>query len=353
MEFHEIANLFPMMQPEEFDQLKQDIKANGLIEPIITFEGMILDGRNRWLACGEVETYPRFEEYEGDQPVSYVISKNLHRRNLNKSQRAGIGWEAKEPLADEAKKRQLSGLLQFQDTVLELVPEREKGNARDLAGEAVGVSGRYIDDFGKIVSEAPEYKEPIMSGEMTITQAKREITKQQTKEYVELPDAKYRVIYADPPWQYGNTMPDNFGEQRDHYRTMTMTELCLMPVKNIVENNAVLFLWVTSPILEESFELIKAWGFKYKASFVWDKIKHVMGHYNSVRHELLLVCTRGSCQPDVKKLFDSVVSIERTEHSVKPEEFRDIIDTIYPYGKRIELFARDEAEGWDVYGNEV
>ena len=162
----------------------------------------------------------------------------------------------------------------------------------------------------------------------------------------------YRVIYADPPWTYGNTQPDYHTEQRDHYPLMSMADICAMPISKIAEDNAVLFLWVTSPILEESFQVIRAWGFEYKTSFVWDKIKHNMGHYNSVRHEFLLVCVRGSCPPDVPKLFDSVQSIERTEHSVKPEEFRGIIDTIYPHGKRIELFARKRAEGWDAYGYE-
>ena len=79
-----------------------------------------------------------------------------------------------------------------------------------------------------------------------------------------------------------------------------------------------------------------------------------MGHYNSVRHEFLLVCTRGSCTPDVPKLFDSVQSIERSnKHSEKPQEFRDIIDTSYLVGKRVELFAREPHEGWEVWGNEM
>ena len=164
---------------------------------------------------------------------------------------------------------------------------------------------------------------------------------------------KYRVIYADPPWKYGNNMPEYFSEQADHYKLLSINEICSIPVKDIAEDNAVLFLWVTSPILEDSFEIIKAWGFEYKSSFVWDKVKHVMGHYNSVRHEFLLVCVRGSCQPDVQKLFDSVITEERTEHSKKPKIFREIIDTIYPIGKRIELFAREKSEGWDVYGNEI
>ena len=78
-----------------------------------------------------------------------------------------------------------------------------------------------------------------------------------------------------------------------------------------------------------------------------------MGHYNSVRHEFLLICTRGSCTPDVVELFDSVQSIERTTHSTKPDAFRRIIDTLYPHGKRLELFARCAVEGWDGFGNQI
>jgi N6-adenosine-specific RNA methylase IME4 len=135
------------------------------------------------------------------------------------------------------------------------------------------------------------------------------------------PARKYRIIYADPPWSYGNTMPDGTTEPRDHYPVMELKAICALPVKEWIESDAVLFLWATSPILLESFDVIREWGFEYKASFVWDKIKHNMGHYNSVRHEFLLICTRSSCQPDKMQLFDSVQSIERGKHSHKPVEF--------------------------------
>jgi N6-adenosine-specific RNA methylase IME4 len=110
---------------------------------------------------------------------------------------------------------------------------------------------------------------------------------------------------------------------------------------------------VTSPILYDAYQVIESWGFEYKASFVWDKVKHIMGHYNSVRHELLLICVRGSCQPDNRELFDSVQTIERTEHSRKPVRFYEIIEALYPYGNRIELFARQSRPGWVAWGNEV
>ena len=211
-----------------------------------------------------------------------------------------------------------------------------------------------------------EFLEKASSGKMSVRELKNEIRKEEIERKISLspifksksidinnPEYKYRVIYADPPWSYGNTMPEYFTEQADHYSLMPLPEICDMPIKGISEDNAVLFIWVTSPILEEAFQVINSWGFKYKSSFIWDKVSHNMGHYNSVRHELLLIATRGSCQPDVPKLYDSVQSIERGSHSKKPEGFREIIDHIYPVGRRIELFARKINQNWDAYGNEI
>jgi N6-adenosine-specific RNA methylase IME4 len=194
---------------------------------------------------------------------------------------------------------------------------------------------------------------------MPIDRAIREVKRKAIKTGVsEAPalEGKYRVLYIDPPWQYGDKLVDGYGAAENHYPTMAIDELCNLPIKELAEDNAVLFLWVTSPFLEDSFRIIKAWGFSYKSSFVWDKVKHNYGHYNSVRHEFLLICIRGSCTPDNPKLFDSVQSIERSDvHSEKPEEFREIIDTLYPNGKRIELFARNKnpKNGWNVWGNEI
>lgn len=172
-------------------------------------------------------------------------------------------------------------------------------------------------------------------------------------ENVELPNDKFDLVYADPPWMYGNSMPEYFTEQANHYPLMSLEEICKMPIKDITSQNAVLFLWVTSPILEESFEVIKSWGFKYKTSFIWDKIKHNMGHYSSVRHEILLLCIKGSYPLHNVKLYDSVQSIERTKHSKKPEFYYEMIEDIYCNAKKIELFSRKTREGWYAYGNQI
>jgi len=184
-------------------------------------------------------------------------------------------------------------------------------------------------------------------------QAKRATVAAALRARADLPTAKYRVLYADPPWSYNDKADDRGQGAEQHYPSMSIAELCALSIKDICEPNAVLFLWTTSPLLAESFDVIDAWGFTYKSSFVWDKHAPNMGHYNSVRHEFLLVCVRGSCAPDVPKQFDSVQKTGRTEHSEKPGVFRIIIDTLYPHGKRLELFARERVEGWAVWGNEV
>lgn len=189
---------------------------------------------------------------------------------------------------------------------------------------------------------------------------KREQKRQEHKETIktmEWPEGKYRIIYADPPWSYGDTRETLKGTTgaKDHYVTMPLKDICNMQIEKLCTDDAVLFLWVPSPLLEDAFDVISAWGFSYKASFVWDKIRHNLGNYNSVRHELLLVATRGSCIPDNRELYDSVQAIDKSDkHSEKPEHFRSIIDDLYPHGPRIELFRRgDVPENWRVWGNEV
>ncbi len=167
---------------------------------------------------------------------------------------------------------------------------------------------------------------------------------------------KYRVIYADPPWMYdkGKELSDKYGDVLKHYPAMETEDICLLPVSELCENNCVLFMWATAPKLPEALQVIEAWGFQYKTNIVWDKVKHNFGFYFSVRHELLLIAGRGSSTPDSKKLHDSVISIERSsKHSEKPEYFRQLIDSMYTAGNKIELFARKPTDGWYVWGNEI
>src|SRR3990167_2516908 len=172
---------------------------------------------------------------------------------------------------------------------------------------------------------------------------------------IPLPKGKYQVIYADPPWMYAqeqHSLKEQVTTLETHYSSMLTEDICKLPIGELTGKNAVLFLWTTSPKLFEAKLVIDMWGFDYKSSMIWDKVKHNVGYYVSVRHEFLLICTKGSCLPDSKKLIDSVVSIERTKHSEKPDRFYEIIEEMYK-GKKIELFARKKRRGWDSWGKEV
>ena len=211
-------------------------------------------------------------------------------------------------------------------------------------------------EVAKLPPEKQEtYLKRASEEKLSVRNLREEVRKDKVtfQENVKLPNDKYDLVYADPPWQYGNSMPDYFTEQANHYPLMSIDEICAMPIKNMVNENAVLFLWVTSPILEEAFQVVKAWGFKYKTSFIWDKIKHNMGHYSSVRHEILLLCIRGSYPLHNVKLYDSVLSLERTAHSQKPEHYYEMIEDIYCNAKKIELFSRAKRQNWDSYGNQI
>tara|TARA_Y100000310_G_scaffold345377_1_gene464283 strand:- start:3068 stop:4048 length:981 start_codon:yes stop_codon:yes gene_type:complete len=165
---------------------------------------------------------------------------------------------------------------------------------------------------------------------------------------------KFPVIYADPPWSYSNSGFE--GSAEDHYPTMNTDAICAMPVKDAATDNAVLFMWATNPLLEDAIRVIEAWGFEYKTNFVWTKegrgMYGALGFYNYGRHELLMLATCGSFLPE-GDLFESVIDAAKAEHSRKPGSVYDMIKSMYRYGPYLELFARQERDGWKAFGNEV
>ena len=235
-----------------------------------------------------------------------------------------------------------------QPTTIEKLPDF--GITRDQSANWQKIASIPEETFEEYLHTS---KEITTSGAIRIAQK----TERENISTPALPEGKYRVIYADPPWDYGEHAQHGKKEQKttlaSHYASMSNEELCSLPINDLTLNDAVLFIWVTSPLLEGVFKIISAWGFQYKTSMVWDKVKHNVGYYVSVRHEFLLICTKGSCLPKSKKLFDSVQTIERSDiHSEKPAKFYQIIEEMYspPY---IELFARKERKGWKSWGNAI
>jgi len=175
---------------------------------------------------------------------------------------------------------------------------------------------------------------------------------QPRKEIVPLPEGKWDVLYADPPWEYGDK--GGYVAVDLQYPTMNIGELCKMKVRDITADNAVLFLWVTVPILPECFPVVEDWGFKYRSLIVWDKMAYNWGHYWFIQCELLLLCIKGSFPIQNEEMEQNIKAIKRTGvHSEKPEYFRGLIERMYPGGKKIELFARNYHKGWTSWGDEI
>ncbi len=161
----------------------------------------------------------------------------------------------------------------------------------------------------------------------------------------------FRTVYADPPWPYSNTAAR--GAAENHYRTMTLDDIRGEVVKDLVEADAHLHLWTTNAFLREAFDVIRAWGFKYKSCLIWTKPQLGMGNYWRVSHEYLLLGVRGNL-PFRNRTVRSWQTARRTVHSRKPFLFRGLIEQVSP-GPYLELYGREEVpdSDWTVYGNQV
>lgn len=183
---------------------------------------------------------------------------------------------------------------------------------------------------------------------------------------IELPKKRYGIIYADPPWSYrsSGTGDKSRGTAAKHYHTMTTEDICNMPIREICGGRAVCFLWATFPNIGEAIRVMEAWGFEYKtAAFVWvkknprnGKLFWGMGSYTRANAEVCLLGISPDFKAGEKILSHKVHQIVEAPyegHSKKPDEVRKRIVELLGDVPRIELFARQKADGWDSWGDEL
>ena len=179
---------------------------------------------------------------------------------------------------------------------------------------------------------------------------------------IELPSQKYPVIYADPPWNFddGRNWNNNQKHVTEHYNVMGLADIAALPVKDIAADDAVLFMWTTAPMLQQSFAVLEAWGFVYKTmAFTWAKQNKSgegfftgMGYYTRSNPEFCLLGTRGKILKRKSKGVRQLLVAPRREHSRKPDETYDRIESLFD-GPYLEMFSRSSRAGWTLWGNEV
>lgn len=174
---------------------------------------------------------------------------------------------------------------------------------------------------------------------------------------------KYKTIYADPPWRFqnrtGKVAPEH--KRLNRYDTMTLKEIMSLPVSEVTDEKCHLYLWVPNALLPDGLAVMAAWGFEYKTNLIWEKVRkdgapdgRGVGFYFRNVTEILLFGVKGNKNRTLQA-GRSQVNLLRTmkrEHSRKPDEFIDLIENC-SLGPRLEMFARGNREGWDMWGNQA
>lgn len=401
-EFHPLANLFPLIEGQSFDELVADIAAHGLHEPIEILQGRILDGRNRYRALQAAGIavdkhhlrYFRPELY-GD-PLAYVISKNLKRRHLNESQRAMVGARIATMRQGERTDLQPSANLPKVATPTPDPSPQGGGEAAAIsqaaAAQMLNVSDRLVRSAKAVADKgAPELVAAVEQGHLAVSAAAqavvlapeaqrkiaqeaaagrdnvvRTVIKQEARarrevalaeKQIALPAKKYGLILADPEWRFEpwsrETGMDRAAD--NHYLTSRTDIIGSRDVPSIAADDCVLFLWATAPMLPHALAVMGTWGFDYRSHCVWHKDRVGTGYWFRNRHELLLVGVKGEIPaPAMGMQADSVFIAPVGAHSAKPEAALDMIERYFPHLPKIELNRRGPARpGWDAWGNET
>ena len=385
---HPAAEIFPLMSAEALDELAADIKAHGMLSPVVVMKEAngslsLLDGRNRLDAAeqggvqvidGAGRLLVPFEVFDpeerGIDPFAFVISANLCRRHLSESQRAMVAAKLPTLRRGDNQHTAIAGTSQTEKAVLFNVSSdsiarasvvREHGlpeliEATEQGQIAVSVAAKIAQlppDRQREATANPDRAKHMVK---RVAREAREVAlAAKTAEVSQLLGRQlYGVILADPPWQFAPWSPETGMDRAadNHYPTMTLETIATLELPAAFD--CALFLWATAPMLGQAMELIKSWGFTYKSLFVWLKPNPGTGYWTRNQAELLLVATRGNIPaPAMGDQPPQVMTLDRGRHSEKPDAFAEMIERMFPHQRRLEMFARRHRAGWDSWGNEA
>lgn len=401
-EVHPAAALFPMIEGEEREAFRADIKANGLRKKIVVIDEsgslLILDGRNRLRACLDLGIEPRFRTFgeesgDGTDPIAFVVSENVQRRHLNETQRAFVGAELVPMYEAQAKERQrLGGERKGKLNVA----EAQKGTATEHAARAVNVSSASIkhaltvkrDGAPEVLSAArergqikvstaaelvklPQHKQQeivqkLGGGELRSGKVRAYVNQEKKRDVVRkinerrvapMPGGLFGVIYGDYPWHYDNS--DQHEGSRGHlgYPTMKMEEVIAhaLEAAKRAAGDCIVALWSTNLYITRMDRVIEAFGAERRTVFTWPKPKFGVGTWGRGQTEHLVVASIGSpvhTLNEVSTLLPSWKPAHPDEHSSKPAEVAQLLAK-HCGGPFLELFSREERKGWASWGAET
>jgi len=357
----EFQNLIPSLLKEETKKLTESILEEGVRDPLITWKGYLVDGHNRYEICKQHKISFKIKEkkFENkEEVISWIIRNQLGRRNLSNYDRTKLALRYEEIFQKKAKENLSKGGKGCQIS--------DKVDTKKEVAKVAKVSHDTVAKVKFIEREADkETKKKLSEGKETINKVytilkRREKVKEIKKELTKPKPItkKYEIIYADPAWEYNRKVGEGIAEEQ--YRLSGLEEMKKIPINFISEKDAVIFMWVTFPMLEQGLELMKSWGFEYRTcAFNWIKLNKNgkpffgIGYYTKSNSEICLLGVKGKGLTVLDNTISQIIMTEKDIHSKKPEEVRNLIVQLFGDRKRIELFARKKVEGWDSWGNEL
>ena len=373
LKIHPLCAAVPAMADADFNNLIADINEHGLIDPITVYQGQVLDGRHRLKACKKLNIEPSFIEYDGDNPRSFVISKNKMRRHLNESQRAL--WAARLETTTWGGKREQDPNLDLDevsryDASKELEVSRASiASAKKVDREAdkevvkaVEQGKVRVSDAANIVHADKEDQREALQRAMddrdkTLTSGLNSINNERISEQTmpELPAEQYRVVVIDPPWPIdaGYDRPNRLKQSAGPpYPTMSVDEIKAMKLP--LADDAFIFLWTIQTWLDESFDVMKAWGVERMFTMIWRK-PHGLQVKGRPQSNAEFIQAGRVGKPKFKDLTNFQMAFnapKQKEHSTKPDEFYQTIKRVTA-GPRLDMFSRREIDGFDSWGKEA
>jgi N6-adenosine-specific RNA methylase IME4 len=366
----EFKRLIPPLSKEEFSQLEANCLNEGIRDPIIIWDGYIIDGHNRYeIAISNGLPYATMcKEFESEDDVKeWMILNQFGRRNLSNYQRSVLALELESVFSERAKQKQINS----GGAVIQKSEEPPIVTIKEVA-KVANVSHDTIARVKVIEAKADDQtKAKLSTGEVSINQVYQDIKKVEKKELRDKKiedvkikiqeenllqvDKKYHVISIDPPWAYeerGGFTSNDYDSQSNRgavdYPTMSLSEIGKIQLP--AADDCVLFLWTTHAFLRDSFSLLDAWDFDYKATIVWDKVKMGLGRTIRMQIEFCIIATKGS--PIISGQSErDIITEPRREHSRKPEAFYQMVERMC-IGNKLDYFSRQSRINWDHYGAE-
>jgi len=386
----ELQSLIRPLTDEEYEQLKESVLAEGIRDPLVVWNGILLDGHHRhkiaqeygleyqtieidlpdkeaakeWIITNQLgrrnltpleASYYRGKLYESRKQHQYIhpksVGKNYPRLRVSAELAEEYGLSEKTIRNDAAFSRAV-------DKVAEEIGEEAKHAI--LTGKA-NIPKQDVETLIEVKQKAPELIKPIINGEKSITEIEKEIKKaERNKEIQEQAERikemdftplnkKYDVIVVDPPWPYGTKYDPAGRRAANPYPEMSLDEIKAIELP--AADDCVLWLWTTHKFMRYAFEIIDTWGFRDVAILTWVKDRIGLGSWLRSQSEFCIMAVKG--KPKINLSNQSTVIYGKLrEHSRKPDEFYEMVNSLCA-GYKLDYFSREQRVGWDQFGNDT